>query len=96
MRTSIALAVAVLATVLPTSALAQDPVLSIGEIQGPVADTDTGTTHRSPYVGQTVHTRGLVRQKIVSRTSSGDASYGFFLQSTATTADGDPLSSDLY
>ncbi|MGH2801955.1 MAG: lamin tail domain-containing protein, partial [Thermoleophilaceae bacterium] len=47
-----------------------------------------------PYVGQTVHTRGLVRQKIVSRTSSGDASYGFFLQSTATTADGDPLSSD--
>jgi uncharacterized protein len=94
MRAAILLAGTVLAVALPVSAHAQDPVLSIGQIQGTVADTDVGTTHRSPYTGQIVNTQGVVRQKIVARTSAGVPNYGFFLQSTQATADGDPLSSD--
>jgi uncharacterized protein len=94
MRASITLAAALVAVALPVSAHAQQPVLTIGEIQGQVADTDNGTTHRSPFTGQEVTTRGVVRQKIVSRTSAGVPNFGFFLQSTQATADGDPLTSD--
>ena len=95
MRTKIALAAAFAAATIPVSANAQEPpVRSIGEIQGPVADTDIGTAHRSPFTGQTVRTRGVVRQKIVTRTSAGVPNFGFFLQSPEATADGDPLTSD--
>jgi predicted extracellular nuclease len=94
MRATILITAAVVAVALPVSAHAQTPVLSVGEIQGPVADTDVGTAHSSPYTGQTVSTQGVVRQKIVTRTSAGVPNYGFFLQSTQATADGDPLSSD--
>ena len=95
MRTTITLAAAVLAVALPVTAQAQEPpTLSIGQIQGPVADSDVGTAHRSPYTGQVVRTQGVVRQKIVTRTSAGQPNYGFFLQSTEAGADGDPLSSD--
>jgi uncharacterized protein len=100
MRTTIALAAALLAVALPSTAMAQDPV-PIGEIQGPVADTANGATHRSPFapasgngLGATVVTQGVVRQKILSRTSAGVTNFGFFLQSTPGTADGDPLTSD--
>lgn len=51
---------------------------TIGEIQGAVADTDNGATHRSPFalpsgngLGATVVTQGVVRQKILSRTNAG-------------------------
>jgi uncharacterized protein len=101
MRTSITLAVALLAAALPPSASAQEPVLPIGQIQGPVADTDNGATHRSPFAppsgngaGATVVTQGVVRQKVISRTSAGVPNFGFFLQSTEASADGDPLTSD--
>lgn len=93
MRPTITLAAALLAAALPASALAQEPV-SIGQIQGQVADTDVGPTHRSPFANQTVRTTGVVRQKILSRTSAGVTNHGFFLQSTAATADTDPLTSD--
>jgi uncharacterized protein len=102
MRTSITLAGALLAAALPAPSLAQDPVLSIGEIQGEVGDTAAGATHRSPFAPPSgngsssgmVTTRGVVRQKVISRTSAGQPNYGFFLQSTSATADGDPLTSD--
>jgi uncharacterized protein len=95
MRTTIVLAAAMLAVALPASVHAQTPpTLSIGQIQGPVADTDVGTAHRSPYTGQLVRTQGVVRQKIVTRTSAGQPNFGFFLQSTQAGADGDPLTSD--
>jgi uncharacterized protein len=93
MRTTIALAAALLAAALPSTCLAQDPV-SIGQIQGVVGDGDNGATHRSPRVGATVTTGGVVRQKILSRTSTGQTNHGFFLQSTQDGADGDPLTSD--
>ena len=32
----------------PANAAAAEPVLAIGEIQGPVTDADDGATHRSP------------------------------------------------
>jgi uncharacterized protein len=110
MRTTIALAAALLAAALPSTALAQNPpactilpdgVCTIGEIQGPVADTDNGATHRSAFappsgtgLGATVVTRGVVRQKILSRTAAGVTNHGFFLQSTPGTSDGNPLTSD--
>jgi uncharacterized protein len=94
MRTTITLAVALVAAVLPASALAQTQPTPIGEIQGQVADSAGGATHRSPFANSFVTTQGVVRQKIVSRTSGGNPNYGFFLQSTTSSADGDPLTSD--
>jgi uncharacterized protein len=94
MRTTLTLAVALVAAVLPASAVAQTQPIPIGEIQGQVTDAQSGTTHRSPFANSFVTTQGVVRQKIVSRTSSGNPNFGFFLQSTPGTADGDPLTSD--
>ncbi len=102
MRTSIFLAVALLAAALPASCLAQEPVLTIGQIQGEVADTDNGATHRSPFAPPTgngssstfVETQGVVRQKVISRTSAGVPNFGFFLQSTPGTADDSANTSD--
>jgi uncharacterized protein len=103
MRTKIALAAVLGAAALPASANAQEPpVLSIGEIQGAVTEEDVGTAHRSPFAppsgngssSSLFRTRGVVRQKIVTRTSAGMANFGFFLQSTEATADGKPLTSD--
>jgi hypothetical protein len=77
------------------------PVRAIGEIQGAVSDTANGLTHRSPFapasgngLGQTVATRGVIAQLILSRTAAGARNYGFFLQEPATATDGDPTSSD--
>jgi uncharacterized protein len=95
MRTKLTLAAALCAAAVPASVQAQEPPMrSIGEIQGHVADTDVGTAHRSPFTGQEVRTRGVVTQKIVTRTSAGQPNYGFFLQSAESSADGDPNSSD--
>lgn len=103
MRIPLLLSVLALAAALPAPALAQDvPFVPIGGVQGPVADGDTGTAHRSPLAPPSgngsssafVTTRGVVRQRIVTRTAAGEPNYGFFLQSTGLTADEDPLSSD--
>ena len=76
-------------------------VLTIGEVQGSVADDVSGLTHRSPFApatgngaGATVVVTGVITQKTLARTSSGGLQNGFFLQSTLTTSDGDPTSSD--
>ncbi|MGI9095478.1 MAG: lamin tail domain-containing protein, partial [Thermoleophilaceae bacterium] len=91
---TLALAALPAAAMAPANAAAAEPVLPIGQIQGPVTDADDGATHRSPFTGSFVTTRGVVRQKIVSRTSAGQPNYGFFLQSTPGSADSDPLTSD--
>ncbi len=100
----ILLAAASLAVILPAGSRAQAPVqpLPIGQIQGTVTDAGDGSSHRSPFAPSSgngssagfVTTEGVVRQKIVTRTSAGQANYGFFLQSTAAKADGNPLTSD--
>ncbi len=69
-------------------------ILTIGQVQGEVTDTDNGLTFESPYVGQTVFIQGVIYEKTLARTSSGGPNYGFFIQNTAATADGNPLTSD--
>ncbi len=66
----------------------------IGEVQGQVSDTTDGATFESPLRGQQVVVRGVVTQKTLARTDSGDSQNGLFLQNTPATADGDPTTSD--
>ncbi len=68
--------------------------LPIGTVNGPVGDADSGTTHVSPYVGQTVLIEGVIYEKTLQATSFGGTYNGFFIQNTAATADGDPNTSD--
>jgi hypothetical protein len=70
------------------------PFLTIGEVQGVVDDDDDGTDHESPYEGEYVAVQGVIYQLLQNATSSGSTYYGFHLQNTAATADGDPWSSD--
>ena len=76
-------------------------ILPIGAVQGSVGDADNGLIFRSPYApasgngaGATVAVRGVIYQTLLARTASGGSTYGFFLQDTASTADGDPSTSD--
>jgi uncharacterized protein len=66
----------------------------IGEVQGPVTDTTNGGTFQSPLVGQQVVVRGVVTQKTLARSSTGNSQNGFFLQDTPATADADATTSD--
>ena len=70
------------------------PILTIGEIQGETTDAESGTADRSPFVDQTVATRGVVTQRLRLPTASGGQNYAFFLQSTIAGRDGNPLTSD--
>ncbi len=78
------------------------PILTIGQVQGAVLDTDNGRTHRStlaPPTGgsgsATVHfVQGVVTQRTLARTSAGANQYGLFLQSRNGSTDNNPLSSD--
>lgn len=77
-------------------------IVPIGSIQGSVADTDNGLTHRSAFAPSSSFEcsdelfliQGVVTQRIRTVTSSGGPNYGFFIQNTAETADDDPNSSD--
>lgn len=69
-------------------------VRPIGEVQGPVTDTTDGATYRSPLVGRSVVVRGVVTQKTLALSSSGNRQNGFFLQDTPAAADDDPTTSD--
>jgi len=70
-------------------------VIPIGTVNGPVLDTDNGTAHVSPYVGQTVTIKGVIYEKTLQATSSSSDTYkGFFIQNTESTVDGDPNTSD--
>jgi len=68
--------------------------IPIGEVQGSVGDSDSGTSHSSPYVGAEVAVQGVVYEKTQEYRSSGGAYYGLFIQNTAAEADDDPNSSD--
>ena len=71
------------------------PPLPIGTVNGPVLDTDNGTGHVSPYVGQTVTVQGVIYEKTLQAISnSTDTNKGFFMQSTADTTDGEANTSD--
>jgi predicted extracellular nuclease len=70
-------------------------VIPIGVVNGPVLDTDNGTEHVSPYVGQTVTIQGVIYEKTLQAISNSTNSYkGFYIQNTAATADSDPNTSD--
>jgi predicted extracellular nuclease len=69
-------------------------ILPIGTVNGTVLDTDNGTTHVSPYVGQIVTIKGVIYEKTWQATTFGGYYRGFFIQNTAATADGDPNTSD--
>jgi predicted extracellular nuclease len=70
-------------------------ILPIGTVNGPVGDTDNGTTHTSPYVGTTVTVQGVIYEKTLQAISNSANTYkGFFIQNTSTTADTDLLTSD--
>jgi predicted extracellular nuclease len=77
-------------------------ILPIGSVQGVVNDTDDGTLVRSPFApptgngaGDMVVIQGVIYEKTLQAISnSSDVYYGFFIQNTAATADGDPNTSD--
>ena len=76
-------------------------ILTIGEVQGAVGDTDNGATHRSTYAppsgngaGEEVYVRGVVTQRGRFPTNTGGQNYGFWLQSPVGDSDGDANSSD--
>jgi predicted extracellular nuclease len=68
--------------------------IPIGMVNGPIGDTDNGTTHTSPFEGQAVIVQGVVYEKTLQATSVSSTYKGFFIQNTAATADGDPNTSD--
>ncbi|RKN44219.1 lamin tail domain-containing protein [Micromonospora endolithica] len=76
--------------------------LTVGEVQGPTTDDESGPADRSPLAPATgggassalYDVRGVITQLTLARASSGDAQRGFFLQSRADATDGDPTSSD--
>ena len=70
-------------------------ITPIGAIQGAVSDSDNPLTHRSPFPNNTVaFTQGVVAQKLINRSSAGVTQFAIFLQSTESTDDDNPLSSD--
>ncbi len=76
-------------------ALTVTKILPIGTVNGPVLDTDDGTAHASPYVGQTVTIKGVIYENTLQAISGSSNSYkGFFIQNTAADADTDPNTSD--
>lgn len=86
-------------------ALFVEPILTIGQVQGVVGESDWGPFHRSPFAppyspdgqtddGEIVTIQGVVYEKTQEYRSSGGAYYGFFVQNTTDIADGDPHSSD--
>ena len=78
-----------------TLALTVTAILPIGTVNGAVLDGTDGTTHTSPYVGQTVTVKGVIYEKTLQAITNSTNTYkGFFIQNTAATADGDPTTSD--
>ncbi|SCL14264.1 lamin tail domain-containing protein [Micromonospora inyonensis] len=76
--------------------------LTVGEVQGPTTDAESGPADRSPLAPPSGNgsssalydVRGVVTQHTLARTSAGAEQHGFFLQSRADATDGDPTSSD--
>ncbi len=78
-----------------------EPLRTIGEVQGPIADTDDGFTKRSPFAPASgsgsstdqVVVQGVIYEKTRSRSGSSDLR-GFFIQNTAATDDDNANTSD--
>ncbi|MFG1799023.1 lamin tail domain-containing protein [Micromonospora carbonacea] len=76
--------------------------LTVGEVQGPTTDAESGPADRSPLApasgngtsSSLYDVRGVITQRTLARTSAGADQHGFFLQSRADASDGDPSSSD--
>lgn len=76
--------------------------LTVGEVQGPTTDAESGPSDRSPLApasgngtSSTLYdVRGVITQLTLARTSAGAEQHGFFLQSRVGDTDGDPTSSD--
>ncbi|MBM7491102.1 putative extracellular nuclease [Micromonospora luteifusca] len=76
--------------------------LTVGEVQGPTTDAESGPTDRSPLAPASGNgtssilydVRGVITQLTLARTSAGAEQHGFFLQSRTGDTDGDPTSSD--
>ncbi|MFC0503651.1 lamin tail domain-containing protein [Micromonospora costi] len=76
--------------------------LTVGEVQGPTSDGESGAADRSPLApasgngtSSTLYdVRGVITQLTLARTSAGEDQHGFFLQSRRDATDGDPTSSD--
>ncbi|WP_433264573.1 lamin tail domain-containing protein [Micromonospora vinacea] len=76
--------------------------LTVGEVQGPTTDAESGPSDRSPLApasgngtSSTLYdVRGVITQLTLARTSAGAQQHGFFLQSRVGDTDGDPTSSD--
>ena len=78
-----------------TIALTVTVILPIGTVNGPVPEGPACAAHTSPYVGQIVAVRGVIYEKTLQAISNSTNTYkGFYIQNTATTADGDALTSD--
>jgi uncharacterized protein len=71
------------------------PPMAIGTVNGPVPDSNSCTTHTSPYVDQTVKIQGVIYEKTLQAISNSTNTYkGFYIQNTSATADTDPSTSD--
>ncbi|MGC4803908.1 lamin tail domain-containing protein [Micromonospora sp. DT233] len=76
--------------------------LTVGEVQGPTTDAESGPADRSPLAPASGNgtssilydVRGVITQRTLARTSAGAEQHGFFLQSRADATDADPTSSD--
>ncbi|MFI7577953.1 lamin tail domain-containing protein [Micromonospora sp. NPDC049497] len=76
--------------------------VTVGQVQGPTRDDESGPADRSPLAPATGggssdrlwDVRGVVTQLTLARASNGSDQRGFFLQSRADATDGDPTSSD--
>ncbi|SCL20385.1 hypothetical protein GA0070616_1965 [Micromonospora nigra] len=74
--------------------------LTVGEVQGPTSDDESGPADRSPLApasgtSPTLYdVRGVITQLTLARSSAGAEQRGFFLQSRSDATDGDPTSSD--
>jgi predicted extracellular nuclease len=85
-----------------TLAVQVTTVLTVGEVQGPTTDAESGPADRSPLApasgtgtSSTLYdVRGVITQLTLARTSAGVEQRGFFLQSRKDATDGSPTSSD--
>ncbi|MGE5073024.1 MAG: PxKF domain-containing protein, partial [Anaerolineae bacterium] len=78
-----------------TISLTVTAVMPIGTVNGPVGDSDNGTTHISPFNNQVVTVQGVIYERTLQAITNSANSYkGFFLQNTTDTADTDPNTSD--
>ncbi len=69
-------------------------ILPIGTVNGVISDSTDAPSHNAAYLNQTVIIKGVIFEKTLAATSGGGTNYGFFIQNTSATADGDANTSD--